>query len=107
MRLGSVFNHPLFGWSNYDGNKSSMTDVERRNMDLGYKDILFICFRKAYYRERVLFFSLPHFLEPKLSTVKGDHLPSGKRATSPVRHCPHQPSIYPKILSITAMAWVK
>ncbi|GBL88028.1 hypothetical protein AVEN_30605-1 [Araneus ventricosus] len=22
MRLGSVFDHPLFGWSNYDGNKS-------------------------------------------------------------------------------------
>ncbi|GBL58757.1 hypothetical protein AVEN_68700-1 [Araneus ventricosus] len=40
--------------SNYDGNKSQTT--ERRNMGLGYRYILFVCFRKAYYRERILFF---------------------------------------------------
>ncbi|GBO39811.1 hypothetical protein AVEN_226880-1 [Araneus ventricosus] len=34
MRLRSVFDHPLFVWSNYDGNKSPTTDVERRFMDL-------------------------------------------------------------------------
>ncbi|GBM23944.1 hypothetical protein AVEN_198184-1 [Araneus ventricosus] len=55
MRLGSVFDHPLFGGSNYDGNKSQTT--ERRNVGLGYRTILFACFREAYYRERVLFFS--------------------------------------------------
>ncbi|GBM14270.1 hypothetical protein AVEN_128337-1 [Araneus ventricosus] len=55
MRFGSVFDHPLFGRSNYDGNKSQTT--ERRNMGLGYRDILIVFFRKAYYRERVLFFS--------------------------------------------------
>ncbi|GBN69304.1 hypothetical protein AVEN_176637-1 [Araneus ventricosus] len=60
MRLESVFDHPLFGRSNYDGNKSPMI-LKRRNMDLGYRAILFICFRKAYYREKLLF-SLPHFL---------------------------------------------
>ncbi|GBN52251.1 hypothetical protein AVEN_141891-1 [Araneus ventricosus] len=46
-------------WSNYDGNKSQTT--ERQIMGLGYRAILFVCFRKAYYRERVSF-SLPHFL---------------------------------------------
>ncbi|GBN44333.1 hypothetical protein AVEN_40042-1 [Araneus ventricosus] len=55
MRLGSVFDHPLFDWSNYDGNKSQAT--ERRNMGLGYRAILF-----TYYRERVHYFSLLHFL---------------------------------------------
>ncbi|GBM52468.1 hypothetical protein AVEN_36319-1 [Araneus ventricosus] len=54
--LGSVFDHPLFSWSNYDSNKSPTTDVKCQNMDLGYRAILFICFRKAYYREKVNFF---------------------------------------------------
>ncbi|GBN35211.1 hypothetical protein AVEN_155175-1 [Araneus ventricosus] len=46
----------------------------------------FICFRKAYYRERVLF-SLPHFLGTQIVfCLRGAHLPSGKLATSPVRH---------------------
>ncbi|GBN07682.1 hypothetical protein AVEN_75972-1 [Araneus ventricosus] len=64
MRLGSVFYHPLFCWSNYDSNKSQTT--ERRNMGLGYRAILFVCFRKAYYRERVHFLFLPHFLEAQI-----------------------------------------
>ncbi|GBN84039.1 hypothetical protein AVEN_218041-1 [Araneus ventricosus] len=55
MRLWSVFDHPLLGLSNYDGNKSQT--LERRNMGLGYRATLFICFRKAYYREIVLFSS--------------------------------------------------
>ncbi|GBL73054.1 hypothetical protein AVEN_128216-1 [Araneus ventricosus] len=50
MRLGSLFDHLLFGWSNYDVNKSPTTDVEFQNMDLGDRAILFMCFRKAYYR---------------------------------------------------------
>ncbi|GBN39543.1 hypothetical protein AVEN_209786-1 [Araneus ventricosus] len=35
MHFGSVFYHPLFGWSKYEDNKSLTADVERRNMDLG------------------------------------------------------------------------
>ncbi|GBM21472.1 hypothetical protein AVEN_161077-1 [Araneus ventricosus] len=33
------------------------TAINPQNMGLGYKAILFHCFRKAYYRERYLFFS--------------------------------------------------
>ncbi|GBN61584.1 hypothetical protein AVEN_47841-1 [Araneus ventricosus] len=87
IRSGSVFDHSLFGWSNYDGNKSQTTVVERRNMDLEYRDILFICFRKAYYRERVLFVSSTLPGGPNCFLFKGAHLPSGKLGTSPVRYC--------------------
>ncbi|GBM85847.1 hypothetical protein AVEN_37494-1 [Araneus ventricosus] len=37
------------------------TAINPQNMGLGYRAILFHCFRKAYYRERDPF-SLPHFL---------------------------------------------
>ncbi|GBM80103.1 hypothetical protein AVEN_218269-1 [Araneus ventricosus] len=86
MRLGSIFDYQLFGWSNYDGNKFPTTDVERRNMDLGHRAILFICFRKTYYRERVLFSSPTLVGGPNCLLFKGAHLPSGKLATSPVHH---------------------
>ncbi|GBM34412.1 hypothetical protein AVEN_124101-1 [Araneus ventricosus] len=32
MRPGSVFDHPLFGWSNFNSNKPPTTDVEHRNV---------------------------------------------------------------------------
>ncbi|GBL79623.1 hypothetical protein AVEN_18178-1 [Araneus ventricosus] len=87
MRLGSLFDPLLFGWSDYDGNKSPTTVVERRNMELGYRAILFICFREAYYRERVLSSSPTLPGDPNCLLFKGAHLPSGKLTTSPVRHC--------------------
>ncbi|GBM52613.1 hypothetical protein AVEN_16729-1 [Araneus ventricosus] len=87
MHLGSVFDHPLFGWSNYDGKKSPTTVLESRNMGFGYRAILFVRFRKACYRERVLFFSPTIPGGPNRLLFKGANLPSGKLATSPVRHC--------------------
>ncbi|GBN57488.1 hypothetical protein AVEN_232561-1 [Araneus ventricosus] len=86
MRLGSVFDHPLFGWSNYDGNESPTMFMECRKVDRGYRAILFICFRKAFYEERVLFFSPTLPGGPNCLLFKAIHFPSGKLATSPVRH---------------------
>ncbi|GBL93957.1 hypothetical protein AVEN_76684-1 [Araneus ventricosus] len=81
MRLWSVFDH-LFGWSNYGGNKSPTTDVERRNMDLGYRAILFALEKLT--KEKEFFFFFPGSSNCVL--FKGAHLTSGKLATSPVRH---------------------
>ncbi|GBN36686.1 hypothetical protein AVEN_51272-1 [Araneus ventricosus] len=47
----------------------------------------FICFSKAYYRERVLFFSPTLPGGPNCLLFKGAHLPLGELATLPVRHC--------------------
>ncbi|GBM30174.1 hypothetical protein AVEN_134216-1 [Araneus ventricosus] len=91
--------NPLFGWSNYDGNKSQTT--ERRNMGLEYKAILFVCFRKAYYRERVLFLLSHTSWGPNLLLFKGSHLPSVKLATSPVHHCIYDCGVYPLAPFIT------
>ncbi|GBL92178.1 hypothetical protein AVEN_5650-1 [Araneus ventricosus] len=47
----------VLGWYSTTRCSAGSTVVERRNTDLENRTILFICFRKAYYRERVLFFS--------------------------------------------------
>ncbi|GBL93949.1 hypothetical protein AVEN_76680-1 [Araneus ventricosus] len=75
MRLGSVFDHPLFGWSNYDGNKSSTTVLERRNRALGAELFHLFALEKLT-KEKKLFFPLPHFLGgPNCLLFKGTHLP--------------------------------
>ncbi|GBM21743.1 hypothetical protein AVEN_118274-1 [Araneus ventricosus] len=64
MRLGSVFDHPLFGWSNYDSNK--FQTPERRNMGLGYRLFYLFALEKIT-TEKELFFVSRTSWGPKLS----------------------------------------
>ncbi|GBM25687.1 hypothetical protein AVEN_207459-1 [Araneus ventricosus] len=74
--LGRYSTTRCFGWWNYGGNKSQTTEC--RNMGLGYRAILFVCFRKAHYREKVLFFSLPHFMGAQIVFCLRGQLATGQ-----------------------------
>ncbi|GBM40991.1 hypothetical protein AVEN_250313-1 [Araneus ventricosus] len=77
MRLGSVIDHPLFGWSNYDGNKSPTTVVECRNTDLGTG--LFYLFALEKIISKASSFFLSHTVwGPKFSSVEGAPLAIGQ-----------------------------
>ncbi|GBN44403.1 hypothetical protein AVEN_70284-1 [Araneus ventricosus] len=63
MHLGSVFDHPNRGWSNYDGNKSPTTVLERRNLDFG-TGLFYLSFSFVFYlyAERVLYNRKPYLV---------------------------------------------
>ncbi|GBM60014.1 hypothetical protein AVEN_147581-1 [Araneus ventricosus] len=61
MLLESVFDHPLFGWSNYDDNKSPTTVLERRTWALGTGLLYLFALEKLTIEKEFFFLSL-HFL---------------------------------------------
>lgn len=66
LRLGSVFDHPLFGWSNYDGNKSSTTYVNAETWTLGTGLFYWFALEKLTLEKEFFFFTS---WGPKLSSV--------------------------------------
>ncbi|GBL97473.1 hypothetical protein AVEN_162937-1 [Araneus ventricosus] len=63
MRLGTVFDHPLFGWSNYDGNKSPTTVLEAETWTLG-TGLFYLSFSFVFhlYAEMVLYKRKPYLV---------------------------------------------
>ncbi|GBL76882.1 hypothetical protein AVEN_224262-1 [Araneus ventricosus] len=76
MRLASVFDHLLFGWSNYDGNKSPTTVLERRTWALG-TGLHYLSALEKFTIEKEIFFLSLHFQGTKFSSISGVQLAIG------------------------------
>ncbi|GBM12492.1 hypothetical protein AVEN_188675-1 [Araneus ventricosus] len=76
--LESIFDHPLFGCSNYDGSNAATSTLGT--------GLFYLCALEKLTKERVLFIcpTLPGGANCLL--FKGTLSPSGRLATSPVRH---------------------